>query len=195
MTCFTMGSHTVINKPNEMIYWEDETIRLCHEFFKSIGINTEEIRFIKSWWSGGGNEGPCYEVCVRGVELATLVFMQYKTLENGEREEIPIKVVDTGYGLERIAWISQGTPTAYDACFAPVVNKLKEITNVQVNEEILARNAQIAGMMDIEDVGDIRELRQQVADSLGISLESCIHAGRWYYPIQCKRGLPDKTGA
>ena len=78
MTCFTMGSHTVINKPNEMIYWEDETIRLCHEFFKSIGINTEEIRFIKSWWSGGGNEGPCYEVCVRGVELATLVFMQYK---------------------------------------------------------------------------------------------------------------------
>ena len=171
MTCFTMGSHTVINKPNEMIYWEDETIRLCHEFFKSIGIDTKEIRFIKSWWSGGGNEGPCYEVCVRGVELATLVFMQYKTLENGEREEIPIKVVDTGYGLERIAWISQGTPTAYDACFAPVVNKLKEITNVQVNEEILARNAQIAGMMDIEDVGDIRELRQQVADSLGISLD------------------------
>ena len=91
MTCFTMGSHTVINKPDNFIYWEDETIRLCHEFFKSIGINTEEITFIKSWWKGGGNEGPCYEVCCRGVELATLVFMQYKTLENGEREEIPIK--------------------------------------------------------------------------------------------------------
>ena len=171
MTCFTMGSHTVINKPDNFIYWEDETIRLCHEFFKSIGINTEEITFIKSWWKGGGNEGPCYEVCCRGVELATLVFMQYKTLENGEREEIPIKVVDTGYGLERIAWISQGTPTAYDACFAPVVDKLKEITNVEVNEDILARNAEIAGMMDIEDIGDIRELRQQVADSLDISLE------------------------
>ncbi|MBQ3473752.1 MAG: alanine--tRNA ligase, partial [Methanobrevibacter sp.] len=171
MTCFTMGSHTVINKPDNFIYWEDETIRLCHEFFKSIGINTEELTFIKSWWKGGGNEGPCYEVCCRGVELATLVFMQYKTLENGDKEEIPIKVVDTGYGLERIAWISQGTPTAYDACFAPVVDKLKEITNVEVNEDILARNAEIAGMMDIEDIGDIRELRQQVADSLNISLE------------------------
>ena len=171
MTCFTMGSHTVINKPDNFIYWEDETIRLCHEFFKSIGINTEELTFIKSWWKGGGNEGPCYEVCCRGVELATLVFMQYKTLENGDKEEIPIKVVDTGYGLERIAWISQGTPTAYDACFAPVVDKLKEITNVEVNEAILARNAEIAGMMDIEDIGDIRELRQQVADSLDISLE------------------------
>ncbi len=171
MTCFTMGSHTVINYPDDMIYWEDETIRLCHEFFAYIGINTEEITFIKSWWKGGGNEGPCYEVCVRGVELATLVFMQYKTLDNGDKEEIPIKVVDTGYGLERIAWISQGTPTAYDACFAPVIEKLKEITGVELNEEILGRNAQIAGMMDIEDIGDIKELRQQVANSLEITLE------------------------
>lgn len=171
MTCFTMGSHTVINYPDDMIYWEDETIRLCHEFFAYIGINTEEITFIKSWWKGGGNEGPCYEICVRGVELATLVFMQYKTLDNGDKEEIPIKVVDTGYGLERIAWISQGTPTAYDACFAPVIEKLKEITGVELNEEILGRNAQIAGMMDIEDIGDIKELRQQVANSLEITLE------------------------
>jgi len=176
MTCFTMGSHTVINKPDNFIYWEDETIRLCHEFFKSIGIDTHEITFIKSWWKGGGNEGPCYEVCVRGVELATLVFMQYKTLENGDKEEIPIKVVDTGYGLERIAWISQGTPTAYDACFAPVINKLKEITGVKLNEDILARNAQIAGMMDIEDIGDIKVLRQKVADSLGITLEELVEA-------------------
>lgn len=174
MTCFTMGSHTVINTEDEFIYWEDETIRLCHEFFKYIGMNSEEITFIKSWWSGGGNEGPCYEVCVRGVELATLVFIQYETLENGDKKEIPIKVVDTGYGLERIAWISQGTPTAYDACFAPVVNKLMEITNVELNTEILSRNAEIAGMMDIEDIGDIKELRQEVADSLGISLEELL---------------------
>lgn len=176
MTCFTMGSHTVINTEEEFIYWEDETIRLCHEFFKYIGINPEEITFIKSWWQGGGNEGPCYEVCVRGVELATLVFIQYETLENGDKKEIPIKVVDTGYGLERIAWISQGTPTAYDACFAPVVDKLKELTDVEVNTDILARNAEIAGMMDIEDIGDIRELRQQVADSLDISLEELLES-------------------
>ena len=190
MTCFTMGSHTVINTENNCIYWEDETIRLCHEFFKSIGIDTKEITFIKSWWQGGGNEGPCYEVCVRGVELATLVFMQYKTLENGEKEEIPIKVVDTGYGLERIAWISQGTPTAYDACFAPVVDKLKEITNVKVNTDILARNAQIAGMMDIEDIGDIKELRQQVADSLGISLDELLESAE---PMEAIYIIADHT--
>ena len=151
-------------------------MKLFFILWKYIGINTEEICFIKSWWSGGGNEGPCYEVCVRGVELATLVFIQYKTLDNGEKEEIPIKVVDTGYGLERIAWISQGTPTAYDACFAPVVDKLKELTDVKVNTDILARNAQIAGMMDIEDIGDIKELRQQVANSLGITLDELLES-------------------
>lgn len=190
MTCFTMGSHTVINTEENFIYWEDETIRLCHEFFKYIGINTEEICFIKSWWSGGGNEGPCYEVCVRGVELATLVFIQYKTLDNGEKEEIPIKVVDTGYGLERIAWISQGTPTAYDACFAPVVDKLKELTDVKVNTDVLARNAQIAGMMDIEDIGDIKELRQQVANSLGITLDELLESAE---PMEAIYIIADHT--
>ncbi|WP_299525771.1 alanine--tRNA ligase [uncultured Methanobrevibacter sp.] len=190
MTCFTMGSHTVINTEDNFVYWEDETIRLCHEFFKYIGINTEEICFIKSWWSGGGNEGPCYEVCVRGVELATLVFIQYKTLDDGEKEEIPIKVVDTGYGLERIAWISQGTPTAYDACFAPVVDKLKDLTNVKVNTDILARNAQIAGMMDIEDIGDIKELRQQVANSLGITLDELLESAE---PMEAIYIIADHT--
>ncbi len=124
------------------------------------------------------------------MELATLVFIQYKTLDNGEKEEIPIKVVDTGYGLERIAWISQGTPTAYDACFAPVVDKLKELTDVKVNTDILARNAQIAGMMDIEDIGDIKELRQQVANSLGITLDELLESAE---PMEAIYIIADHT--
>ena len=113
---------------------------------------------------------------VRGVELATLVFIQYKTLPNGEKEEIDLKVVDTGYGLERFAWISQGTPTAYDACFGPIIEELKKITNIKVNEKVLAENAQIAGMMDIETYADIRELREKVANKLGISMEEYLES-------------------
>ena len=113
---------------------------------------------------------------VRGVELATLVFIQYKTLPNGEKEEIDLKVVDTGYGLERFAWISQGTPTAYDACFGPIIDELKKITNIKVNEKILAENAQIAGMMDIETYADIRELREKVAKKLGITMEEYLES-------------------
>ncbi len=171
MTCFTMGAHHAFNSDKEHIYWEDETVKYCHDFIKHIGINPEEITYIESWWEGGGNAGPCYEICVRGVELATLVFIKYKTLPGGKLEEIPLTVVDTGYGLERFAWISQGTPTAYDASFGPVIQKLKELSGVEVNEAILAENAQVAGMMDIETFADLRELRSRVANRLNISLD------------------------
>ncbi len=170
MTCFTMGAHHAFNTSDKEIYWKDETVKYCHDFIKHIGINPTEITYIESWWEGGGNAGPCYEICVRGVELATLVFIQYKTTSEG-LEEIPLKVVDTGYGLERFAWISQGTPTAYDASFGPVIDQLKKLADVELDENILAENARIAGMMDIEDIADLKELRLRVAKKLGISAQ------------------------
>jgi alanyl-tRNA synthetase len=174
MTCFTMGAHHVFNSKDNEIYWKDETVKLCHDFFVSIGMDASEITFIDAWWEGGGNAGSCYEVFARGVELATLVFMEYKILPDGSKEKTPIKTVDTGYGLERIAWISQGTPTAYDACFAPVVNELKKIANIDVSEDILSANAQLAGMMDIETFADIRLLREKVADKLNIPIDELL---------------------
>jgi alanyl-tRNA synthetase len=175
MTCFTMGAHHAFNTVKDQIYWKDETVKYCHDFIKHIGIDPSEITYIESWWEGGGNAGPCYEICVRGVELATLVFIQYKTTPNG-LEEIPLKVVDTGYGLERFAWISQGTPTAYDASFGPVIDQLKTLAEVELDENILAENARIAGMMDIEDIADLKELRHRVAEKLGISSQELKNA-------------------
>ncbi|MBP1946157.1 alanyl-tRNA synthetase [Methanobacterium petrolearium] len=171
MTCFTMGGHHAFNSSENEVYWQDETVKYCHDFITHLGIDEKEITFIESWWEGGGNAGPCYEVCVRGVELATLVFIQYRTLPGGEKEEIPLKIVDTGYGLERFAWISQGTPTAYDASFGPVIKELQEMAGVKLNHRILGENAQVAGMMDIEDIADLKTLRSRVAERLGITLK------------------------
>lgn len=42
-----------------------------------------------------------------------MVFMQYKTYPDGSRNELAIKVIDTGIGLERVAWCMNGTPTSY----------------------------------------------------------------------------------
>ncbi len=67
MTCFTMGGHHAFNSENDQIYWDDETVKYCHDFITHLGIDEEEITFIESWWEGGGNSGPCYEVCVRGL--------------------------------------------------------------------------------------------------------------------------------
>ncbi len=189
MTCFTMGAHHAFNKPEDEIYWKDETVKYCHDFIKHIGIDPAEITYIESWWEGGGNAGPCYEICVRGVELATLVFIQYKTTEDGLKE-IPLKIVDTGYGLERFAWISQGTPTAYDASFGPVIDKIKKLADVELNETVLAENARIAGMMDIEDIADLKELRRRVADKLGISVEELKNATE---PMEAVYVIADHT--
>lgn len=190
MTCFTMGGHHAFNSLENNIYWQDETVKYCHDFIAHLGINPEEITFIESWWEGGGNAGPCYEVCVRGVELATLVFIQYRTLPGGEKEEIPLKIVDTGYGLERFAWISQGTPTAYDASFGPVIDQLKEMAGVKFDERILSENAQVAGMMDIEDIADLKILRQRVADRLGLSLDELTRSTR---PMEAIYIIADHT--
>ncbi|MCI5867414.1 MAG: alanine--tRNA ligase [Methanosphaera sp.] len=170
MTCFTMGAHHAFNSEGNNIYWQNQTLRYCHDFLVSIGINEEEITYIESWWKGGGNEGPSYEICAHGVELATLVFIQYATTKDGLKE-IPLKVVDTGYGLERIAWVSQGTPTAYDATFEPVINSLTDLSGVELDTEILSENARIAGMMDIEDISDLKLLRKKVADKLSVDVD------------------------
>lgn len=190
MTCFTMGGHHAFNSKKEHIYWKNETIKYCHDFIKHIGINPEEITYIESWWEGGGNAGPCYEVCVRGVELATLVFIKYKTLPDGKLEEIPLTIVDTGYGLERFAWISQGTPTAYDASFGPVIQELKDLSGVEVDEKILAENALLAGMMDIETFADLRTLRKNVAQRLNIPLKELEEATK---PMEAIYIIADHT--
>ncbi|MCE5214240.1 MAG: alanine--tRNA ligase [Methanobacterium sp.] len=189
MTCFTMGGHHAFNTDEKQVYWEDETVKYCHDFINHTGINPEEITYIESWWEGGGNAGPCYEICVRGVELATLVFIKYRTTPQGYKD-IPLKIVDTGYGLERFAWISQGTATAYEASFGPVINKLKQMGKVKVDDHILAENARVAGMMDIEDISDLKTLRMKVAKRLNIPIDELITATK---PIESVYIIADHT--
>ena len=171
LTCFTMGGHHAFNREDDFKYWQDETVELCFKFFKKLGIDEKSITFIESWWEGGGNAGPCYEVITHGVELATLVFMQYEKVGDNYKE-IPLKIVDTGYGIERFVWASTGEPTIYDAIFKNIVNKLKEDAGVKdIDKEILAKITEVAGLMDVKDVGDLRKLREEVANKANISVD------------------------
>lgn len=173
MTCFTMGGHHAFNTEQDFKYWTDRTVELCYNFFTNLGIRGSSITFIESWWEGGGNAGPCYEVITHGVELATLVFMQYEKTEQGEYKEMPLKIIDTGYGLERFVWASKGTPTVYEAVFGDIITKLMDNANININDidpKILAESATLAGLMDIENVGDLRILRQKVAEKLNLDV-------------------------
>jgi alanyl-tRNA synthetase len=76
-------------------------------------VPPEEISFVEDVWAGGGNMGPSIEYFIRGLEVGNMVFMQYKTFPDGSREELDIKVIDVGIGLERIVWLVNGSATSY----------------------------------------------------------------------------------
>jgi len=134
LTIFEMMGHHAFNKNIDEIYFKEETVRLCDEFFvKNIGIPRSAINYKEQLWDGGGNAGPCLEVIAGGLELATLVFMNLKEDENGEFEikgkkysQNPLNIVDTGYGLERIAWCTWGTKTIYETVFPEMAKFLIE---------------------------------------------------------------------
>ena len=171
-TLFFMGGHHAFNSRRQRIYWNDETVALCHEFLtKELGIPPDEISYIQDFWEGGGNAGEDFEVNVHGLELATLVFMQY-TSQDGKYAPLPLKIVDTGYGIERLAWISQGAASSYEAIFGSVVEQLRKLAGVRVPPaDVLEQNSKLAGLMDIETGRDLLTLRSKVAARTGVSVE------------------------
>ena len=142
LTGFEMMAHHAFNYPDKEVYWKDETVAYAIEFLESLGITREDIVLKEHPWFGGGNAGASFEVIVGGLELATLVFMNLRESENGDieidgtkYEEMPIKIVDTGYGLERFVWMSKGTPTIYEAIYPDIIEKLMSLTGVEKGEK------------------------------------------------------------
>jgi len=176
LTVFEMGGHHAFNYPDKQVYWKDETAAYCHEFMTGVlGVPAYELVYKESWWAGGGNEGPCLEVIAGGLELATLVFMQFKTLD-GERVETPIKTVDTGYGIERLAWFSQRTPSAFDAIYGELLGKVRELVPVnRPSEEIMRRYAKYTALVVPKEATTVAELRRRIAERAGISLEDVVN--------------------
>ncbi|MEW6222813.1 MAG: alanine--tRNA ligase [Candidatus Hadarchaeota archaeon] len=171
-TLFFMGGHHAFNSSRKKVYWNDRTVELCHKFLtRQIGIRPREITYVQDMWEGGGNAGEDFEVNVRGLEVATLVFMHYAG-EKGKYEPLPLEIVDTGYGMERLTWLSQGTPTSYEPIFGPVIDRLRNLSGIQMPpDDILRENSKLAGIIDIAGGRDIRALRSKVAERTGTSVE------------------------
>src|SRR3990170_1581251 len=176
-TMFEMMAHHAFNFPSKPVYFKDRTTELCHIFLtERLGLDPRIVRYKESWWQGGGNSGPCFEVVFGGAEAATLVFMENREV-NGTRVPMDTKVVDTGYGLERLTWISQGTTSAYEAVFGDALAYLKRATGAKhVDDRVLTEYSKVAGMTKVESLADIRAIRREAADRLGITVEALIEA-------------------
>lgn len=124
-TLFEMLAHHAFNRPDHEVYFKDRCVALCHELLtEQFGVDPKLLTYKEEEWEGGGNLGPSLSVGLRGLEVATLVFMEY--VRDGDRlKPMPLTVVDTGYGLERLTWISQGTHNAYEAVFGEAYTELR----------------------------------------------------------------------
>ena len=178
LTTFEMMAHHVFNRPDEgkMYYWMEECVKYCHDMLcVTFGIDPAEITYVENPWSGGGNAGPAVEVIVGGLELATLVFMNLEEDEEGDVEikgvnysEMPLQIIDTGYGLERFCWAAAGTPTIYEAIYPESVAWLKEQAGFSADmfdmtqgelDSLLGEMSRLFGIMNIEAGSDGDRMR------------------------------------
>ena len=150
-----IGQHSV---PDNQGYWKDECVDLDYRLLTDqFGIKKEEVVFVEDVWAGGGSFGPSLEYFVRGLELGNAVFTEFQG-ELGQHTTLDQRVIDMGAGLERFAWITMGTPTAYDCCFGPVNEKLFNTIGIDSDSEILRKYfTEIAKALDnFEDLNDVR---------------------------------------
>ncbi len=205
LTLFEMMAHHAFNNPQEEVYWKSETVEYCTELLNKLGVKIEDIVYKEEPWAGGGNAGPCLEAIVGGLEVATLVFMNLEEHPEGDIDIKGVKyrkmdnyIVDTGYGLERFVWASQGTPTVYDAIFGDAVSAILENSTVPFSadddevREIIAESSKLAGVMGELRGERLSRLRAEIADRFGITpekLESIV------VPLEKVYALADHTRA
>jgi alanyl-tRNA synthetase len=204
LTTFEMMAHHAFNTPHEEIYWKDRTVELCDQFLASIGGDLNRVTYKENPWIGGGNAGPSVEVLIGGLEVATLVFMslgRQKTDGTGYELKgemyypMKLRIVDTGYGLERLIWASKGSPTIYDAVFPEMVSRVMGaagLSHMLDNKEytkLLSLNAKYAGLMDISGT-NLFNLRKKVAAAIDVSPEKL---DRMITPIEKVYAIVDHT--
>jgi alanyl-tRNA synthetase len=151
LSLFIMGGQHSFNSERRKIkgYWMDRCIDLNYDFLVNVlKTNKEELTYREDIWQGGGNFGPSLEVFYKGLEVVNNVFMQYEVLPDNSYQEMDFKVIDVGWGLERITWLSQGTPTVYDAAFGNVVDKIKRKIGLKIPDKLINDYSIVSGLID-----------------------------------------------
>jgi len=160
-----IGQHSI---PENGGYWKDECVDLDFRLLtQQFGIKKEEVVFVEDVWSGGGSFGSSLEYFVRGLELGNAVFTEFQG-ELGQHTTLDQKIIDMGAGLERFAWITNGTPTAYDCCFGPVNQILFEKIGIDSDSEMLKKYfTEIA--REIDHFDDLNQVRRLAVKNAGIT--------------------------
>jgi len=128
---------------DDKIPHDDESCKIWQKFVSKDKIN--EFSRSENWWGPPGKTGPCgpcseihFDItgkpcklgkkcipnckCGRFIELWNLVFTEYFMDEKGNLSPLPSKNIDTGMGLERLAWVSQKKSSVFETdLFEPII--------------------------------------------------------------------------
>jgi len=171
MTIFEMGGAHAFNdtRTNDFKYWKNETVLYHHEFAtKELGIPEELITYKEHFWVGGGNAGPDLEGIISGLEVSTLVFMKYKIGENGELLDIPILTVDTGYGIERWTWLSQGVYQGFEAVYGDLYKWLYDQFEIEIPPDVLKKFALISPILTDKELDKFDDVVAKLSGDSGM---------------------------
>jgi alanyl-tRNA synthetase len=190
-TIFEMGGAHAFNYPDKEVYWKDQAVRYHHEWVTGdLGVKPVEIVYKEEVWSGGGNAGPCLETIIRGLEVATLVFMQYKVVDD-EFVKLPIRTVDPGYGIDRYAWLSQGALSGFHTVYGNLLDKIFRMAGIsKIDGKLLKRIAEVSGIVSLDKTASRLETKKKEASLVGISVDEL---DKFLIPIENVFAAADHT--
>ena len=162
---------------------DDEAFKIWTE---STGVPAAHVtRLADNWWGLGlGPCGPDSEIwwdrgpevgcgrpdcvpdhCERFTEFWNLVFPQFDQQADGTLVPLKNPAIDTGMGLERIAYILQGKTNVFESdLFTPIIKRIRELSDKQVtlSERIVADHVRAACFVMLERITPSNEGRGYV---------------------------------
>jgi alanyl-tRNA synthetase len=188
-SCFCMvGQHSIYD--GKQGYWKDRCVELDFRLLSGpFDIKPEEIIFVEDLWVGPGAFGPSMEYFVRGLEIGNAVFTEFKS-NNSNVEQMKEKVIDMGAGLERFAWITQGTPTSYDVTFEPILRYMRKQTGIKYDTEFFLKYSKLAGSLNLDEINNIKKIREGIAYRLNVTVDALEKNIR---PLEAMYAIADHT--
>ncbi len=171
-TSFMMAGQHSFNYPKEG-YWKDRCIELNYGFITGVlGVKKEDLVYSEEVWAmpDFSEFGPSLESLSKGAELVNSVFTEFEYAD-GEIRELEGKVVDVGWGFERLLWFYTGYDSAYEAVFGRVLRKIKKWSDLSSEHAAFKKFAKVAGELDVDEIKNAREKERQLLRHVGVTLE------------------------
>jgi alanyl-tRNA synthetase len=190
-TSFMMAGQHAFDYPKKG-YWRDETIALNYKFLTQvIGVRKDDLVYIEDAWAMGdfSEFGPCLESFSNGLEMVNSVFTQFESV-NGNVRELKGKVVDVGWGFERLLWFYTGFDTMYEAVFHDILKKISPGINIEMDKTLFRKYAEMSSELDVTERDGSGKGNEELLERNGITKEDYERKIR---PLQALYAVLDHT--